>query len=246
MCPHLTIAFAGCKSNFAKEACQLIVEQMHLIYASVAPGNDGEHPVLALLFVVLFIYLKCRDSGPNHKGQVCSSECDLQLCNHAGKTLNQEHWSCCGHRRHEPCIPPAKPAPPQKQSGGDDESASLGDTLMMPKVAGDLAKLIVAPDECGFPGTTFEEKKSFFFDVSPPPLCAPLIYNLSKAASIQKINTAPQCVVSSFYLLFVTRFPTANGVRTAFERGCVRRVHQIDERGALARVGLDFRCCALP
>jgi hypothetical protein len=124
---------------------------------------------------MLFTYLNCRDLGPNHKGQLCS-ECDLELCKHAGSTSNREHWSCCGHKRHEPCIPPSVPASPQTQISGDDESSSVLEKLMkgsvggvmMPKVAGDFAKLIVTPDECGFPGTTLEEKKNFFLTVSPP------------------------------------------------------------------------------
>ena len=43
-CAHLMLAFSGCKSSFAKVVCQLIAEQMRLIHASVAPGNDGAQP----------------------------------------------------------------------------------------------------------------------------------------------------------------------------------------------------------
>lgn len=36
------ISYAACKSKFAKVACQLIVEQMHLILAAAQPGCDGQ------------------------------------------------------------------------------------------------------------------------------------------------------------------------------------------------------------
>ena len=97
----------------------------------------------------------------NHKGQLCQDECDLGICSHAGKYLTHEHWSCCGHKRHEPCICPAVPAPPSKK---DDSPGveSLLEEGMNQKVSRDVARLVVSPETCGFPGDTFEEMKQFF------------------------------------------------------------------------------------
>ena len=162
-------SLAACKSKFAKVACQLIVEQMHLILASTEPGSDGEHPR-----PIVVPSLKRNNAGPNHKGQLLQ-ECDLAICRHSGKYSTQQHWSCCGHKRHEPCICPATPAPPQDKgdsvSQGDSVTQKVALTAAFQQHVGlDLAKLMACPDKCGFPGTTFEEKQRAFIEVpSPPP-----------------------------------------------------------------------------
>jgi hypothetical protein len=38
----INVFLAACRSKFAKVACQLIVEQMHLMLAAVPSGSDGE------------------------------------------------------------------------------------------------------------------------------------------------------------------------------------------------------------
>jgi hypothetical protein len=136
---------------------------MHLILAATEPGADGELPC-----PTHYLSLPtCSNAGPNHKGQLLE-ECDLAVCQHAGKYLTQQHWSCCGHQRREPCICPAVPAPPQSKG------TSTAQTLFLHKVARDVARLIIDPEKCGFPGTTFEEKSHFFLAVIPP-----LLYALS-------------------------------------------------------------------
>ena len=162
----LDTSLAACKSKFAKVACQLIVEQMHLILASTEPGSDGEHPRPTVV-----PSLKRNNAGPNHKGQLLQ-ECDLAICRHSGKYSTQQHWSCCGHRRHEPCICPATPAPPQDRGDSVTQTDALTAAIQQ-KVGLDLARLMACPDKCAFPGTTFEEMQRGFIEVpspSPPKL----------------------------------------------------------------------------
>jgi hypothetical protein len=54
---------AGCKSNFAKTACQLIVEQMYMILASTDPGTDGECVFAALSILLISELAPCRSES---------------------------------------------------------------------------------------------------------------------------------------------------------------------------------------
>ncbi len=125
-----------------------------------------------LSYFSIFIVSHWRHAGPNHKGQLCG-ECDLEICKHAGKYLTQQHWSCCGHKRHEPCICPAVPAPPQSKDDSAPQQAELDkEKAFLKQVTFDLARLIVSPDTCRFPGTTFEEMKQAFLEVTASSVCS--------------------------------------------------------------------------
>jgi hypothetical protein len=124
-----------------------------------------------LSYFSIFVVSHWRHLGPNHKGQLCV-ECDLEICKHAGKYLTQQHWSCCGHKRHEPCICPAVPAPPQSKDDSAPQQAELDkEKAFLKQVTFDLARLIVSPDTCRFPGTTFEEMKQTFLEVTANSVC---------------------------------------------------------------------------
>lgn len=119
---------------------------MYIILASTASGTNGESLQNSSFFFFapkISCFLNRCNAGVNHKGQLLD-ECDLGICNHAGEYLTQQHWSCCGHARHEPCLCPAVPAPPREKKPPRDKKPPR-------QAARDLALLILGKDSCGFP-----------------------------------------------------------------------------------------------
>jgi hypothetical protein len=116
---------------------------MYIILASTASGTNGESlPNSSFFFFApkISCFLNRCNAGVNHKGQLLD-ECDRGICDHAGEYLTHQHWSCCGHARHEPCLCPAVPAPPREKR-----------VKKPPRhAARDLALLILGKDSCGFP-----------------------------------------------------------------------------------------------
>jgi hypothetical protein len=57
----INVSLAACKSKFAKVACQLIVEQMHLMLAAAPSGANGE----SVCSTFIFLNFHCVSLAPS-------------------------------------------------------------------------------------------------------------------------------------------------------------------------------------